>query len=112
MNKFILIATLLALSTVVSTAGTYKKTRGVIILTDKNYAAARAEFPKLFVKYYAPWCPHCKKIAPKWEKLAREYAQMEDGVVFAKMNAEKHPNTANDQNVSFYPYFIACFFHV
>jgi thiol-disulfide isomerase/thioredoxin len=74
MNKFLLIATILAISSIVSTAGTYKKSGEVLILTDKNFEEARTEFPTLFVKYYAPWCPHCKKVAPKWKGLAQEYA--------------------------------------
>lgn len=90
----------LVLSSAVICAGNYKKEKNVLVLTDKNFATALEEFPKLFVKFYAPWCPHCKTLAPKWSKLAEEQAALEDGVVFAKLNAEKNPDTSNDHNVS------------
>jgi thiol-disulfide isomerase/thioredoxin len=40
----------------------------------------------VLVKYYAPWCGHCKKLAPVWDELAENFAGVED-LVIAKFDA-------------------------
>jgi protein disulfide-isomerase A1 len=44
----------------------------------------------VLVKYYAPWCGHCKSLAPVWEELGQHYADNSD-LVIAKFDA-----TANE----------------
>ncbi|RKP22750.1 thioredoxin-like domain-containing protein, partial [Syncephalis pseudoplumigaleata] len=45
----------------------------------------------VLIEFYAPWCGHCKKLAPIYEKVAAKYSGLGDKIVIAKMDA-----TAND----------------
>lgn len=44
----------------------------------------------ILVEFYAPWCGHCKKLAPIFDELGTALAE-EDGIAIVKMDA-----TAND----------------
>lgn len=41
----------------------------------------------ILVEFYAPWCGHCKKLAPTYEKLAETYSSIKDKLLVVKMDA-------------------------
>lgn len=51
----------------------------VMILTDQTIQEAIDEFPLILIKFFAPWCGHCKNLAPTYAEIARYMSLSEEG---------------------------------
>ncbi len=74
--------------------------RGPVVLTSGSFSAFIAERPRVVVDVWAPWCAPCRAMAPLLDTLARELAGEVD---FGKLNADEHPDVAQQWNVEGIP---------
>ncbi|KAL7669284.1 hypothetical protein ACOME3_009947 [Neoechinorhynchus agilis] len=75
----------------------------VIVLNDQNFDEFKAQNPRMLVKFYAPWCVHCKSIAPGYSELAERYQQIRSDVKISEVNATGNPELSNRFNIQHYP---------
>merc|ERR1719181_369300 len=45
----------------------------VMDLDESNFDSVIGSGKNVFVKFFAPWCGHCKRMKPDWDKLMKEY---------------------------------------
>ena len=81
---------------------------GVHRLTDANFAKFTASGVAL-VKFYAPWCGHCKKLAPVWEDFGRQLHGHvgKVKVTVAELDCIANKGTCAEQGVRGYPTILA-----
>lgn len=48
---------------------------GKSVVSLDSAAFGALENKAYFVKFYAPWCGHCQRLAPTWEELAEKFAE-------------------------------------
>jgi len=74
-----------------------------VVLDDDNFDSIVKDTTKdVLVEFYAPWCGHCKKLAPEYEKVAESF-EGESSVVVAKIDADKYKANSGKYGVTGFP---------
>lgn len=59
-----------------------------------------------FVKFYAPWCGHCKALAPDFSKAADRLREVGSRAMVAKVDASVERACSSTYSVGSYPTLI------
>ena len=63
-----------------------------------------------FVKFYAPWCGHCKRLAPAWGELGESLADDKD-IVIAHVDCTKAKTVCSNSKVGGVQHHCSCLAH-
>ncbi|KAJ6859099.1 protein disulfide-isomerase 5-2-like [Populus alba x Populus x berolinensis] len=80
-----------------------EKINTVLELDESNFDSTISTYDYVFVDFYAPWCGHCKRLAPELDVAAPILAELKKPIVIAKVNADKYTRLARKHKVDGFP---------
>lgn len=77
----------------------------VVSLNDSNYEEITSEKSLVFIKFFAPWCGHCKAMADDWIQLGESMAEEKPDLLIAEIDctAEESESLCEDHGIEGFP---------
>ncbi|CAI5993835.1 unnamed protein product [Closterium sp. NIES-65] len=93
--------TVALLASVTGITALYGPSSDVANLSPSNFKSAVIESGEVvLVEFFAPWCGHCKNLAPAWEKAA---TALKGIVTVAAVDCDANPSIAQEYGVQGFP---------